>query len=194
MLGKLPLDAKRAAQNKMEEAPPCLHYWDIDTSLKGICKYCEEERQFPWDARKKSIVLKEGRKEGRKMALILSEYTPEEKARIVKESDEEGVEAVCKKYDIPKSTLYTWRTRRQRKKLKVEAAVSKPADELVVLPQDLLLRRDGDVVQLYCQGKRWAVFSATDVFQRELTQRTIMELVERYLRDGTLAKGEGGEL
>lgn len=170
-----------------DQSLACQHYWDIDRTNKGTCKLCDEERQFPLDGMGEVVVLKEGRKVARQVATAIpSKYTLEEKARILEESDVQGVPAVCEKYGIPHSTLYSWRTRRHRRELKTQIATSKPADELEGLPHDLWLRRDGDVVQLYCHGKLWAAFSVSDGLQRELTHRTIMELVERYLREGTL--------
>lgn len=162
----------------------CPHHWEIDRTNKGTCIHCGEQRQFPWGGKGEVVVLKEGRKLGQ----IPSKFTSEEKQQIIEETDVRGVPAVTEARGIPTSTLYSWRTRRNRARLRTQLAVAS-ISENDGLPHDLWLRRDGDVVQLYCQGKLWAAFSTSDSLQRDLTHRAIVELVERYLRDGTLAKG-----
>lgn len=172
----------------------CVHHFDLDQTNKGICRHCGEERQFPWGGKGGVVVLKKGNPSSGRVGRIASKFAPEEKAAILEETDRLGVLAVAKARGIPDSTLYSWRTRRHRARLRTQIAVSESAAEAQHMPHDLWLRRDGAVIQIYVSGKLWAAFGIQDRLQAEITRSVIMAIVERYLEKGDLVGGTDGAL
>lgn len=94
----------------------CKHeHWKIDNKNVGVCSECGEVRQFPFETRGVSVLIKAGggSPEAKKQPLAYgnTNYTKKEKIDIVRQIKEKGVDHVAEETGVNSQTLRTWRRR-----------------------------------------------------------------------------------
>lgn len=128
-----------------------IHIWQIDRHNIGTCSLCGEVKQFPWDGRGPTTVLKKGNpninqvsEKEESMATSNMEkhrHYEEHKEEILADLRSTGRKATCNKWNIPRSSMAQlekrWLSPQERQALTLRSHASRksPAgSQAVVTP------------------------------------------------------------